>query len=75
MPMSKERQGQIAILFIKGQMLREGVRLRNIKREAGSRATNLGISTKEAQEFAEIMIRELVDESFSGTWADRPSDD
>ena len=68
MAMSKDRQGEIALLFLKNQLRREGIRLTNLKRRVNSEASQIGIPVKEAQEFAELMVRQLVDETFDGKW-------
>lgn len=66
MAMSKERQGELAILFLKQQLRNEGIRLKDMKRRVNSEASQIGIPTKEAQEFVEILVRELVEETFDG---------
>ncbi|MDP2651039.1 MAG: hypothetical protein Q8O98_00430 [bacterium] len=75
MPMSKERQGEIAILFLKNKLRKDGIRLTNIKRRINSEASEIEISAKEAGEFAELMIRELVDEAFDGKWEEVDEED
>ena len=66
MAMSKERQGELAILFLKNQLRNEGIRLKDVKRKVNSEASQVGIPAKEAQEFVEILVRELVEETFDG---------
>lgn len=64
--MTPERQGQIALKFLKKKLRDEGVRLtQNTRREIGNVAGAIGISIEEAMEFAEILVRELVEETFS----------
>ncbi len=63
--MDEIRKGQIALLYLKNKIREEGVRLTpNMKRQIGNTAKAIGISTEEATEFAEMMVRELVDEAF-----------
>jgi len=63
--MDEIRKGQIALLYLKNKIREEGVRLTpNMKRQIGNTAKAIGISVEEATEFAEIMIRELVEEAF-----------
>lgn len=62
------RKGQIALLLIKHQLREKGVRLTpSLKREIGNEAKAIGISTEEAVEFVEPIIRELVEEMFTKT--------
>ena len=59
------RKGQIALLVLKQKLREDGVRLTpNMRRQIGNTAKNIGISVEEATEFAEGMIRELVEEAF-----------
>jgi len=63
--MDEIRKRQIALLFLKNKVRGEGVRLTfNMKRQIGNTAKAIGISVEEATEFAEIMIRELVEKAF-----------
>jgi len=60
------RKGQVAFLFLKHQLREKGVRLTpNFKREIGNDAKAIGISIKEATEFVEPIVRELVEETFA----------
>jgi len=64
--MNKERQGEIALLFLKHRLQTDGVRLTpNIHRDIGNTAKALGISVNEAMEFVEIIVREHVEKTFS----------
>jgi len=63
--MNDVRKGQIAFLYLKEVVREKRIQLSpKIRREAGNTAKKLGISTDEAMEFAEIIVRELVDEVF-----------
>ena len=63
--MDEIRKGQIAFLYLKHKIREEGVRLTpNLRRQAGNTAKAIGISTEEAMEFAENIVRELVEEAF-----------
>jgi len=69
--MDEVRKGQIALLLIKHQLRKKGVRLTpNFKREIGNEAKAIGISTEEAMEFVEPIVRELLEETFSKTKLD-----
>lgn len=64
--MKKERQGEIAVLILKENIRQKGLNLRPVKKkEFRKKARRLGIPTKEAREFARILIHELVDEFLS----------
>lgn len=63
--MTEERKGQIALLFLKERLRSGGVSLSaNINRDIGNQAKKIDISTEEATEFAEGLVRELVEELF-----------
>lgn len=60
------RKGQIAYLFVKKHLREKGVRLAPaLHREIGNEAKAIGISADEFREFAEIVIREMVEETFA----------
>jgi hypothetical protein len=60
------RKGQIALLYLKNKLREEGVRLNpNLRRQVGNTAKVIGIPFEEAMEFAETMVRELVEEAFA----------
>ena len=60
------RRDRIGYLILKHQMKEKGVRLTpNFKREIGNWAKAIGISTEEAMEFVEFVVRELVEETFA----------
>lgn len=63
--MDEKRQGEIALLFLKHKLREDGIRLgQNTKREIGNTAKKIGITSEEATRFAELITRELVDETF-----------
>lgn len=65
MAISKERQGELALMYLKAKLRREGVTIKpNMQRQTGNEAKDLGISPEEAAEFAEMLIREIVEEAF-----------
>lgn len=65
MAISKERQGEIALLYLKNKLRRDGVTIKpNMQRQTGNEAKELGISPEEAAEFAEMLVRELMEEAF-----------
>ncbi len=64
--MDNRRKEQIALLLIKHQLREKGIRLTpNFRRGIGNEANSIGISVDEAMEFAEIIVRELVEEIFA----------
>ncbi len=64
--MDEARKGQIALAYLKNKLREEGVRLSpNIRRQIGNTAKAIGITTEEAMEFAEGLVRELVEEAFA----------
>lgn len=66
MAISKERQGELALMYLKNKLRREGVTIKpNIRRQTANEAKELGISSEEAAEFAEMLIREIVEEAFA----------
>lgn len=63
--LSKERQGEIALIYLKDKMRREGIKLSSSsRRDIGDTAKKLNIPVEEATEFAEILVREIVEETF-----------
>lgn len=65
-PLNDIRKGEIALAYLKHKLREEGIRLTpNLRRQLGSSAKAIGISTEEAMEFAEDMIRGLVEETFA----------
>jgi hypothetical protein len=66
--MDPKRQGEIALLLVKQQLREEGVRLTpNFRREVGNKAKAIYISIEELMEFTELIVRELVEETFAKT--------
>ena len=62
------RKGQIALAYLKNKLREEGVRLTpNLRRQVGNTAKAIGVSIEEATEFAEGIVRELVEETFAKT--------
>ncbi len=63
--MNEKRKGEIALLFLKNKLQKDGIRLnQRAKREIGNTAKEIGVNTDEIMEFTEIITRELVDEIF-----------
>jgi hypothetical protein len=63
--MTEERKGQIALLHLKRKLREEGIRLKpDMIRQIGNEAKALGITTEEATEFVEGIVREMVDVVF-----------
>lgn len=66
MAISKIRQGELALLYLKNKLRRDGVTIKpNMQRQTAQEAKELGISAVEAHEFAEILVREIVEEAFT----------
>ena len=65
MAISKERQGEIALLYLKNLIRKEGVTIKpNMRRQTANMAKELGISLEEVAEFTEMLVREIVEEAF-----------
>ena len=63
--MKKKRQGEIALLALKQDLRQKGIHLGPMKKKDWrKKAENLGVSPNEALEFAEIIVKEMVDEIF-----------
>ena len=65
------RQGQIARELLKLYLRKRGLDTFSrdeFKREIGNAAKTIGIPAEELEKFAEIIIRELIDELFSKKW-------
>lgn len=68
MAISTQRQGEIALAYLKARIRREGVTIKpGMNRAIANEAKNLGITTEEAGEFAEMLVREVVEEAFAKT--------
>jgi hypothetical protein len=64
--MKEARKNQIAYLFLLDKILREGIHLGpEIPKQIARTARMIGIGYDEAREFAEIVIRALVDDVFA----------
>jgi hypothetical protein len=66
MGLSKERKGEIALLVLKFQKKKEGIKLcpETFQRDIGNMAKSIGISKAEALEFARELVEETVRECF-----------
>jgi hypothetical protein len=62
--MTEQRKGEIAIMFVKFRMRNEGLRLKDVRRDLGRVASDLGLDIEEVIDFAEPLIREVVEEAF-----------
>lgn len=68
MSMTQERRGQIALLLLKMETRRKGVRLSSTtSREIAATAAELKISPDEATEFARLLVDDLYQEAFPST--------
>jgi len=66
MALTKERKGELAWIFLKEKVGKQGIRLspNEFKREIGNEAKKMGVDVEEAVDFIELFVRELVDEMF-----------
>jgi hypothetical protein len=64
MALTKERTGEIAMLFISYRVRTGGLKLDDVKREMGNMAKEIGITTEEAMEFIEPIFRDELDKAF-----------
>ena len=63
--MSEEEMGRIALAYVRAKA-RRGVHINSqVMREIGEMAKQSGVDFKRARLFAEIMVRELVEEAFA----------
>jgi hypothetical protein len=66
MALSEARKGEIALLALKHKLRKDGIRLtKDVQRDIGNGAKDIGIPYQEALEFYEGLVRELVEETFS----------
>lgn len=66
MALSKERKGEIALLYLKNKLREDGIRLKpDTLRQIGNTAKTVGIPFEEAKEFVEELVREMVEETFA----------
>ncbi|MBU1033108.1 MAG: hypothetical protein ABII13_01345 [Patescibacteria group bacterium] len=64
--MDNVRKGEIAVLFLKHQLHRKGMRLGpDFRRELGNIAKAIDAPFGEVMEFAEELVQELVDKLFN----------
>lgn len=64
--MDNVRKGEIALAFFKNQLRKEGVHLTpSLRRDIGDTAKTIGIPIEEMMELVEIMVREMVEETFA----------
>ncbi len=61
-PLSKERMGELALLYLKYKMGRDGVKLTpEFRRQIGDAAQKLGVKFDEALAFTRQMISEMTE--------------
>lgn len=64
--MDNARKGEIALLYLKHKVGRDGIRLGpDLRRDVGNTAKAIGAPFEEAMEFVEEMTREMVDRLFA----------
>lgn len=62
--MSEEEMGKIALALVRSEV-RENLRLKpGLLRKIGEEATKLGIDFKRARVFAEILVHEVLEDTF-----------
>ncbi len=65
MVLTKERKGEIALLYLKAKFQDEGIRLKpDMRRQIGNEAAKIGIKPEEAEQFVEELVREMVEKIF-----------
>jgi hypothetical protein len=65
MALSQERKGEIALLYVRNMLYRDGIKLsQETQREIVNKSKQIGVSVEEATEFAEEMVRDLVEKVF-----------
>ena len=65
MALSKERQGEIALMLIKAQLNSKSMPApRDLKRELGNIAKEIGINLDELIEFAKPLYEEVISQGF-----------
>jgi len=66
MPMTQERMNQIAFLYVKRKIARDGIHIgQNFKEKLSAEAKEIGIEKEEAMEFMEIIMREEFEKIFA----------
>lgn len=66
--MTTERQGEIALMLLKRKFQKQGLSSfaqDNFRREIGNVAKAIGIEVRELEEFAEILVKGVVDDMFN----------
>lgn len=61
--MTTERAKEIALMYVKAMMKRNGIR-GNMMRDIGNEAKDIGISTDEARAFVEFLLPEILGDIF-----------
>jgi hypothetical protein len=65
-PLTDARRGELALLFLKYKLKKEGISLKpDLRREVGNMAKAMDIPFEEAFTFVEEMTRGLLDEVFT----------
>ena len=65
--MTPQRQGEISRKLLKRKLQKDGIHrfsANEVRRDLGNVAKAIGVEESELVEFAEILVRELVDELF-----------
>lgn len=64
-PMSRERMGEIALLYVQHKMKKDGIPVGpEAKRRIGQTAKDLGISTEEAVHFVAMLTHDFVSSTY-----------
>ena len=58
--MSKERQGEIALLAVKKTLAKNGLKGDHFRRDLGNEAKELGVSVEELTEFYRSLLPEIL---------------
>lgn len=63
--LSNERMGEIALAIMKLKLKKEGFQPNDMKRNLSNTANEMGIPPEELMEYSEILVREMVEETFA----------
>lgn len=64
--LTEQKKGEIALKYLKERLSREGVKLsKDMKRDIANTAKKIGVDQKDAEQFVEELVRELVEEVFA----------
>lgn len=62
--MNKERIGEIALILMKNQLAKDGIKMKDYHKELGVISEETGVSLRELFDFMRVLIEELLEETF-----------